>query len=301
MAFPVIDEDITTSKKLEDIHEDDNAIINEEYDPIKDDKLPQKLRTKEWFEYQIEVSRKKLEKIRLQKKLKEKEEQQRPIDRLENLDSDEEFLKDIEINSPKDLICEIKIGEEISYRDGQWFYYESEQSEPQNDLEEESIMDKFLKDCQNTVCMNNEEINIKNRKLFNTKINPINIRELDNIILEVYTLGKLSHDEIESKLKEKYNLELVDDIDSRKIPFFDLEKQRENAYMMTIGESSQPKKPKREYDDIKPRSIEIEGRPPWESPQYEYKERQQYKNHGIRTPIGHTFSENLLIIERASP
>lgn len=144
MAFPVIDEDITTSKKLEDIHEDDNAIINEEYDPIKDDKLPQKLRTKEWFEYQIEVSRKKLEKIRLQKKLKEKEEQQRPIDRLENLDSDEEFLKDIEINSPKDLICEIKIGEEISYQDGQWFYYESEQSEPQNDLEEESIMNKFL-------------------------------------------------------------------------------------------------------------------------------------------------------------
>lgn len=92
----------------------------------------------------------------------------------------------------------------------------------------------------------------QNKRLLNSKINPIGIREqLDNIILDIYSIGQLSTDQIEEKLKEKYNLELVDDIDAGKIPFFDLIKLPDTAYMMVIGETSEPKRPKREYEEIK--------------------------------------------------
>lgn len=62
-------------------------------------------------------------------------------------------------------------------------------------------MDKFLKDGQHEVFIHNEEINERTKELLNTKINPINIREqFDNIILDIYALGKASPDEIEDAL-----------------------------------------------------------------------------------------------------
>lgn len=63
--------------------------------------------------------------------------------------------------------------------------------------EEESIMDKFLEGCQEQVFINNEKYDDKTKELLNTRIAPINIREqIDNIILNIYALGKLSTEQI---------------------------------------------------------------------------------------------------------
>lgn len=116
-------------------------------------------------------------------------------------------------------------------------------------------------------------------------------------------MGKLSTDNIEERLKEKYNLELVDDIDRGQIPFSNLEKIQDTAYMMTTGETSEPIRPKRDHEEIRMRNVEDKmERPPWEEPQYKYQDNNSsVKTYGIREPIGHTFSRNLLILERSSP
>lgn len=167
--------------------------------------------------------------------------------------------------------------------------------------DEERIMEQFLNDCTNEIFINDEQAEQKTRELLNTRISPINIREqVDNIILEIYALGKLNTEEIEDKLKEKYNLELIDGIDLGKIPFSELEKIAEDqVYMMAVGESS-TKKPKREFEEVGLHDIEVEGRPPWENPQHQYKENPN-KAYGAREPLGHTYSGKLLIIERSSP
>lgn len=170
--------------------------------------------------------------------------------KIENIEQKtEEFLLDqAETGSPQDTFYDIRLGEDIpNYRQDQWFYYESEESEESNSTDEESIMDRFLNDCQEEIFINNEEIDSKTKELLETRISPTNIRDqLGNIILEIYALGRLSIDQLK-KDKEKYNLELVDNIDKGKIPFSDLEKQTETIYMMTMGESS--KRPKREWEN----------------------------------------------------
>lgn len=67
--------------------------------------------------------------------------------------------------------------------------------------------------------------------------------------------------------------------------------------MMEVGEPS--KKPKREFDEIGPHNIELEGRPPWDIAKHQYKEN-PHKSYGAREPLGHTYSGKLLIIERSS-
>lgn len=76
--------------------------------------------------------------------------------------------------------------------------------ENQSINEEEYIMEWFLKDCQEKTYINEVEIRTRTKELLNSRISPTNIREqFDNIILEIYTLGQLSTDQIEQELKKK--------------------------------------------------------------------------------------------------
>lgn len=55
-------------------------------------------------------------------------------------------------------------------------------------------------------------------------------------MLELYLMGKMTIDEIEDKLGGKYNIELIDDIDSGKIHFSDFVKEETpKALMMEVG------------------------------------------------------------------
>lgn len=84
-------------------------------------------------------------------------------------------------------------------------------------------MEQFLDDCTNNIFINDQEADQRTIELLKTTISPVNIRDqFDNIILEIYALGKLKAEEIEEKLREKYTLELIDDIDMGKIPFSEL-------------------------------------------------------------------------------
>lgn len=141
-----------------------------------------------------------------------------------------------------------------NYKEDQWFYYDSEETDDPEDQtceqkiyeEKDSIMEQFLEDCQENVWINKEKTEDKIRELLNTRISPLNIRQqIDDIFLEIYSLGTLSADQVEERLGEKYNIELIDDLDQGKIPFLELEKLLD---MMELGQPSSQKKPKREYE-----------------------------------------------------
>lgn len=124
----------------------------------------------------MEKLKRKLAEQRGQKEIREKEEKMKPIDKIEIIEATEEIsweyiLDHTEVGPLKDVIFtyESKIGEEIpEYKKDQRFYYEFEPSD-QDESDEVSIMERFLKECQEEICINNEDIETRTRELLNTR------------------------------------------------------------------------------------------------------------------------------------
>lgn len=97
---------------------EESALINKAYDPIKNPKLPIRQRTLEWYEYQTQRAKRELSKKRNQRKLREKEEPQRSIDLIKNIEPIEiiegkQIWKYFDTGNLIELIIDAKRGEEI--------------------------------------------------------------------------------------------------------------------------------------------------------------------------------------------
>lgn len=76
----------TKNQNNEEISDAQTALINEQYEPIKDPKLPIRKRTPKWYEYQIQKAKIELEEKRKQRVEKEKKEKLKPIGAIETIE-----------------------------------------------------------------------------------------------------------------------------------------------------------------------------------------------------------------------